>query len=154
MLFDQFKVEQSNSLKSVMTGLKNHLRDVRKKTNKQNKSKNLDLKAAIERNTRRIKALEGRLSKRPVPPCVNSQTGMQSQYTTGHSSNAKKVEKQTQSDVLPKPQTPPTNKRSPSLTSTTIDTTSDSSSLNFVESKKTTKKQQLIALPAAYLTSE
>ena len=43
MLFDQFKLEQSNRLKSVMTGLKNDLQDVRQE--------NLDLKASIEHNT-------------------------------------------------------------------------------------------------------
>ena len=32
VLFDQFKVEQSNSLKSVVTGLNNDLRDVRQET--------------------------------------------------------------------------------------------------------------------------
>ena len=53
VLFDQFKVEQSNSLKSVVTGLNNDLRDVRQE--------NFDMKATIERNTRKIKALEDRL---------------------------------------------------------------------------------------------
>ena len=43
MLFDQFKVEQSNRLKSFMTGLKNDLRNVRQE--------NFDLKASIEHNT-------------------------------------------------------------------------------------------------------
>jgi len=55
VLFDQFKVEQSNSLKSVETGLNNDLRDVRQE--------NFDMKATTERNTRKIKALEDRLSK-------------------------------------------------------------------------------------------
>ena len=68
MLFDQFKVERSDSLNS-------DLRDVRKE--------NLDSKASIERNTRKIKALEDRLSKCSVPPIVNSQTGMQSHNRTG-----------------------------------------------------------------------
>ena len=59
MLFDQFKVEQSNSLKSVMTGLDSDLKDVRQE--------NFDLKASLERNTRKIKDLEDRLSKCSVP---------------------------------------------------------------------------------------
>ena len=48
MPFDQFKVhvEQSYRLKSVMTGLKNDLRDVRQE--------NLDSKASIEHNTHTI----------------------------------------------------------------------------------------------------
>ena len=54
MLFDQFETEQSNSLKSVMSGLQSDLGDVRQE--------NLDLKAAIEYNTRNIKALEDHLS--------------------------------------------------------------------------------------------
>ena len=49
VLFEQYMVEQSNSLKSVMAGLRNHLRDVRQE--------NLHL------NTRKIKTLEDRLSK-------------------------------------------------------------------------------------------
>ena len=50
LLFDQFKVDQSNILKSVMTGLKNDLRNVRRE--------NLALKASIERSTRNTKALD------------------------------------------------------------------------------------------------
>ena len=42
MLFDQFKVEQSNSLKSVVTGLKNDLRD--------GMQENFDMDATLERN--------------------------------------------------------------------------------------------------------
>ena len=68
MLFGQFKVEQSNSLKFVVTGLNNDLRDVRQE--------NFDMKATLERNTRKIKALEDRLSKCSVSPIVNSQIGM------------------------------------------------------------------------------
>ena len=49
MLFDQFKVEQSNSLKSVVTGLNNDLGDVRQEK--------IDMKATLERNTRKINAL-------------------------------------------------------------------------------------------------
>ena len=60
MFFDQFKVEQSNSLKSIVTGLNNDLRNVRQE--------NLDLKAFQERNTRKIEALEDRLSKCSVLP--------------------------------------------------------------------------------------
>ena len=40
MLFDQFKVEQSNSLKCVVTGLNNDLRDVMQE--------NLDLKELLK----------------------------------------------------------------------------------------------------------
>ena len=75
MLFDQFKVEQSNSLKSVVTGLNNDLRDVRQE--------NFDMKGTLERNTRKIKALEDRLSKCSVSPIVNSQSGMQCHTTSG-----------------------------------------------------------------------
>ena len=52
MLFDQFKVEQSNSLKSVMTGLDSGLRDVRQE--------NLDLKiplSAAEGKSRILKTV-------------------------------------------------------------------------------------------------
>ena len=63
VLFDQFKVQQSTSLKSVLNGLKSDLRDVRQE--------NLNLKASLERNTRKIKDLEDRLSKCSVPPIVS-----------------------------------------------------------------------------------
>ena len=80
VLFEQFKVEQSNSLKSVVTGLNNDVRDVRQE--------NFDMKATLERSTRKIKALEDRLSKCSVSPIVNSQTGMQCHTTSGRSPNA------------------------------------------------------------------
>ena len=128
VLFDQFKVEQSNSLKSVVTGLNNDLRDVRQE--------NLDMKATIERNTRKIKALEDRLSKCSVSPIVNSQTGMQCHTTSGRSPNAQKLDGQTQTGLLPMPQTPPTDKSTTSLRSTTTDTTTDSSTLNSEQSKQ------------------
>ena len=129
MLFDQFKVEQSNSLKSVVTGLNNDLRDVRQE--------NLDLKATLEHNTRKIKALED-LSKCSVLSIVNSQTRMQCHTTTGRSPNAQKLDGQTQTGLLPMPQTPPTNKRTTttSILSTTTDTTTDSSTLNSEQSKQ------------------
>ena len=87
MLFDQFKVKQSNSLKSVVTGLNSDLRDVRQE--------NFDLKASVERNTRKIKDFEDRLSKCSGPPIVNNQTGMQCNTTTGRSPNAQKLDEQT-----------------------------------------------------------
>ena len=129
MLFDQFKVEQSNSLKSIVTGLNNDLRDVRQE--------NLDLKATLERNTRKIKALEDHLSKCSVPSIVNSQTGMQCHTTTGRSPNAQKLDGQTRTGLLPMPQTPLTDKcTTTSLLSTTTDTTTDSSTLNSEQSKQ------------------
>ena len=70
VLLEQFKVEQSNSLKSVMTGLKNDFRDVRKEKH--------DLEPTTEQNTRKIQALENRLSKCSFPPSADNQTGMQS----------------------------------------------------------------------------
>ena len=122
MLFDQFKVEQSNSLKSVVTGLNNDLRDVRQEN--------------FERNTRKIKALEDRLSKCSVSPIVNSQTGMQCHITPGRSPNVQKLDGQTQTCLLPMPRTPPTDKSTTSLRSTTTDTTTDSSTLNSEQSKQ------------------
>ena len=111
VLFDQFKVEQSNSLKSVVTGLNNDLRDVRQET--------FHMKATLERNTRKIKALEDRLSKCSVSPIVNSQSGMQCHTTSGRSPNAQKLDGQTQTGLLPMSQTPPTDKSTTSLFSTT-----------------------------------
>ena len=70
VLLDQFKVEQSNSLKYVMTGLRNDLRDARQEKH--------DLEPTTEQNTRKIKPLEDRLSKCSFPPSANNQTGMQS----------------------------------------------------------------------------
>ena len=128
VLFGQFKVEQSNSLKSVVTELNNDLRDVRQEK--------FDMKATLERNTRKIKALEDRLSKCSVSPIVNSQTGMQCYTTSGRSPNAQKVDGQTQKGLLPMPQTPPTDKSITSPRSTTTDTTTDSSSLNSEQSKQ------------------
>ena len=75
MFFDQFKVEQSNSLKSVVTGLNNDVRDVRQE--------NFDMKATLECSTRKLEALEDRLSKCSVSPIVNSQSGMQCHTTSG-----------------------------------------------------------------------
>ena len=49
MLFDQFKVEQSNSLKSVMIGLNSDLRDVRQE--------NLDLKLPMSATQRKSRIL-------------------------------------------------------------------------------------------------
>ena len=98
MLFDQFKVEQSNSLKSVVTGLNKDLRDVRQE--------NFDMKATLERNTRKIKALEDRLSKWSVSPIVNSQTGMQCHTTSGRFPNSQKLDGQTQTGLLPIPLNP------------------------------------------------
>ena len=112
VLFDQFKVEQSNSLKSVMTGLDSDLRDVRQE--------NLGFKVSTERNTRKIKDFKDRLSKCSVPPIVNSHTGIQAHNTTGRSPNAQKLNGQTQTGFLPTPQTPPTDKRTTSLLSTTL----------------------------------
>ena len=114
MLFDQFKVEQTNSLKFVMTGLNSDLRDVRQE--------NLDLKATLECNTRKIKALDDHLCKCSVPPIVTSQTGMQCHNTTGRSVNAQKLDGQTQIGLLPMPQIHPTDKRTTYLLSTTTDT--------------------------------
>ena len=101
------------------------------------RQENLDWKASLERNTRKIKDLEDRLSKCSVPPIVNSQTGMQSQNTKGHSSNAQKLDQLTLADLLPMPQIPPTNKCTPSLISTTTDVTKDSSTLLLEQSKNT-----------------
>ena len=126
MFFDQFKVEQSNSLKSIVTGLNNDLRNVRQE--------NLDLKAFQERNTGKIEALEDRLSKCSVLPIVNSRTGIQAHTTTGRFRNAKKLDGQTQTGLLPMPQTPPTD--TTSLLSSTTDTTTDSSTLNSEQSKQ------------------
>ena len=67
-----------------MNGLNSDLRDVRQE--------NLDLKASIERNTRKNKDLEDRLSKCSVPPIVKSHTGMQAHNTTGRSPNAQKLD--------------------------------------------------------------
>ena len=146
MLFDQFKVEQSNSLKSVVTGLNNDLRDVRQEK--------FDLKATLERNTRKIKALEDRLFKCSVSPIVNSQTGMQAHTTSGRSPDAQKLDGQTQTGLLPMPQTSPTDKSTTSLRSTTTDTTLPPSTRNNQSSCLQTK-QRLIALPTApCLTSE
>ena len=124
VLFGQFKVEQSNSLKFVVTGLNNDLRDVRQE--------NFDMKATLERNTRKIKAPEDRLSKCSVSPIVNSQTGMQCHTTSGRSPNAQKLDGQTQTGLLPMPQTPPAEKSTTSLFSTTT----DSSTLNSEQSKQ------------------
>ena len=122
----QFKVEQTNSLKSVVTGLKNDFRDVRQE--------NFDMKATLERNIRKIKALEDRLSKCLVSPIVNSQTGMQCHTTSGRSPNAQNLDGQTQTGLLPMPQTPPNDKSTTSLLSTTTATTTNSSTLNSEQS--------------------
>ena len=92
------------------------------------------MKATLERNIRKIKALEDRLSKCSVSPIVNSQTGMQCHTTSGRSPNAQKLDGQTQTGLLPMPQTPPTDKSTTSLRSTTTDTTTDSSTLNSEQS--------------------
>ena len=102
-----------------MTGLNNDLRDVRQEN--------------FERNTRKIKALEDRLSKCSVSPIVNSQTGMQCHITPGRSPNAQKLDGQTQTGLLPMPQTLPTDK-STFFRSITTDTTTDSSTLNSEQS--------------------
>ena len=95
------------------------------------------MKATLERNTRKIKALEDHLSKCSVSPIVNSQTGMQCHTTSGlvHRS-AQKLDGQTQTGLLPMPQTPPTDKSTTSLFSTTTDTTTDLSTLNSEQSKQ------------------
>ena len=95
MLFDQFKVEQSNSLQSVVTGLNKDLRDVRQE--------NCDMKTTLERSTRKLEALEDRLSKCSVSPIVNSQSGMQCRTTSGRSTDAQKLHGQTQTGLLPMP---------------------------------------------------
>ena len=96
-----------------------------------------DMKATLERNTRKkIKALEDRLSKCSVSPIVNSQTGMQCHTTSGRSTNAQKLDGQTQLGLLPMPQTPPTDKSTTSFFSTTTDTTIDSSTFNSEQSKQ------------------
>ena len=105
-----------------MTGLNNDLRDVRQE--------NFDMKATLERNTRKIKALEDRLSKCSVSPIVNSQTGMQCHTTSGRSPNAQKLDGQTQTGHLLMPQTPPTDNPTTSHLSTTTDMTTESSTLN------------------------
>ena len=76
------------------------------------------------------------LSKCSVSPIVNSQTGMQCHTTSGRSPNAQKLDGQTQTGLLPMPQTPPTDKCTTSLRSTTIDMTTDSSTLNSEQSKR------------------
>ena len=76
VLFDQFKVEQSNSLKSVVTGVNDLSRCEARK-------QNFDMKATLECSTRKLEALEDRLSKCSVSPIVNSQSGMQCHTTSG-----------------------------------------------------------------------
>ena len=94
------------------------------------RQQNFDMKATLECNTKKIKALEDRLSKCSVSPIVNSQSGMQCHPTSGRSPNAQKLDGQTQTDLLPIPQTPPDDKSTTCLLSTTSDTTTDSSTLN------------------------
>ena len=94
------------------------------------------LKVSLEHNARKIKDLEDSLSKCSVPPIVNSHTGMQAHNTTGRSPNAQKLDGQTQTSLLRMPQTPPTDKRTTSLLSTTTDTTTDSFILNSEQSKQ------------------
>ena len=105
------------------------------------RQENFDMKATLERNTRKIKALEDRLSKCSVSPIVNSQTGMQCHTTSGRSPNAHKLDRQTQTGLLPMPQTPLTDKSTTSLRSTTTDMTTDSSTLNSEQLKAAVYKQ-------------
>ena len=81
---------------------------------------------------------------------------MQCHTTTGRTPNAQKLDGQTQTGLLPMPQTPPTDNHTTSLLSTTADTTTDSSTpTRNNQSRLLQTKQRLIALPTApYPTSE
>ena len=87
MLFDQFKVEQPNSLKSVVTGLDSGLKDVRQE--------NLDLKLPLSATEGKSRFLEDRLSKCSVPPTVNSHT-VNSHTVNSHTVNSHTVNSHTE----------------------------------------------------------